>query len=294
MKNSITKALTLVISLALLVCGIFAISASADNEASANIELATLNYGGEVRIVYALSLSGTTAENVVLKIYDNPSLTGTPYVSTFSGEYYEGNSPVYYSKGISAKDLADYIWAVPCDMESGEALGRACRYSVAHYCYATLADASADEDLKILAEDILTYGASAQRRLINIGNIASEPLVTEYNYVYTKTSDVKFEGYSSALYAPGAKVIPTYIGDKTVSAWTVTNADSTSYSVTVSEAANGITVEQNAMITPEFEVSKVVADFSEGFIQDAPVTSTKDDEDKYANIEADATSHTGT
>lgn len=294
MKNSITKALTLVIALALLVCGAFAISASADNEASANIELVTLNYGGEVRIAYTLSLSGTTAENVVLKIYDNPDLAGDPYVCAFSGEYYEGNSPVYYSKGISAKDLADYIWAVPCDKASGEALGRACRYSVAHYCYATLADASADEDLKILAEDLLTYGASAQRRLINIGNITSEPLVTEYNYVYTKTSGVKFDGYSSALYAPGAKVIPTYNGDKTVSAWTVTNADGTSYSVSISEAANGFAVEQNAMIAPEFVISKVVADFTEGFIQDAPVTSTKDEEDSYANIANDATSHTGT
>lgn len=294
MKNSITKALTLVIALALLVCGAFAISASADNEASANIELVTLNYGGEVRIAYTLSLSGTTAENVVLKIYDNPALTGDPYVSAFSGDYYEEVSPIYYSKGVSAKDLADYMWAVPCDKASGEALGRACRYSVAHYCYATLADASADEDLKILAEDLLAYGASAQTRLINIGNIASEPLVTDYNYVYTKTSGVTLDGYSSGLYAPDAKVIPSYSGDKTISSWTVTNADGTSYSVSISEAANGFTVEQNAIIAPEFEISKVVADFSEGFIQDAPVTSTKDDEDSYANIADDATSHTGT
>ena len=294
MKNSITKALTLVISLALLVCGIFAISASADNEASANIELATLNYGGEVRIVYALSLSGTTAENVVLKIYDNPSLTGTPYVSTFSGEYYEGNSPIFYSKGISAKDLADYIWAVPCDKASGEALGRACRYSVAHYCNATLADANAAEDLKILAEDLLTYGASAQRRLINIGNIASEPLVTDYNYVYTKIGGVKLDGYSSGLYAPGTKVTPTYNGDKTVSAWIVTNADGTSFSVSASDAANGIAVTQNAVIAPEFVASKIVADFSEGFVQDAPVTNTKGQEDNYAIIANDATSHAGT
>ena len=294
MKNSITKALTLVISLALLVCGIFAISASADNEASANVELATLNYGGEVRIAYALSLSGTTAENVVLKIYDNASLTGDPYVSEFSGEYYKETSPIYYSKGVSAKDLADYMWAVPCDKSSGEAIGRACRYSVAHYCNSILADASSAEDLKALAEDLLTYGASAQTRLINIGNIASEPLVIDYNYVYTKTSGVTLDGYSSGLYAPDAKVIPSYSGDKTISSWTVTNADGTSYSVSISEAANGFAVAQNAVIAPEFELSKVVADFSEGFVQDAPVTSTKDDEDSYADIADDATSHTGT
>jgi len=294
MKNSKAKILTLVLSLALLVCGVFAISASADDEASASIELATLNYGGEVRIAYTLSLSGTTAENVVLKIYDNASLTGSPYVSEFSGEYYKEVSPIYYSKGVSAKDLADYMWAVPCDKSSGEVLGRACRYSVAHYCYATLNDANAAEDLKALAEDLLTYGASAQQRLINIGNIASEPLVTEYNYVYTNASDVKLDGYSAGLYAPDAKVIPSYIGNKTVSAWIVTNADGTSYSVSTSDAANGFTVTQNATIAPEFAISKVVADFSEGFIQDAPVTSTKDDEDSYANIADDATSHTGT
>ena len=294
MKNSITKSLTLVISLALLVCGIFAVSASADDKASANIELVTLNYGGEVRIAYTLSLSGITAENVVLKIYDNAALTGDPYVSEFSGEYYEEEYPIYYSKGISAKDLADYMWAVPCDKSSGAVLGRACRYSVAHYCNATLIDANAAEDLKALAEDLLTYGASAQQRLINIGNIASEPLVTEYNYVYTTTNGVTLDGYSAGLYAPGAKVVPSYSGNKTVSAWIVTNADGTSYSVSTSDAANGFTVTQNAIIAPEFAISKVVADFSEGFVQDAPVTSTKDDEDSYANIADDATSHTGT
>ena len=294
MKNNITKALILVLSLALLICGVFAISSSADNEATANVELVTLNYGGEIRIAYSLSISGTTAEDVVLKIYDNASLSGTPYVSNFSGEYDKDGAPVYYSKGVSAKDLADYMWAVPCDKTSGKELGKACRYSVAHYCNAVLVDANAAEDLKSLATDLLTYGASAQKRLINIGNIENETLVTEYNYVYTKTNGVKFDGYSAGLYAPDAKVIPTYVGDKTISKWNVTNADGTSYSVTVSEAANGFVVAQNTMITPEFVISKVVADFSEGFIQDAPVTSTKDDEDSYANIADDATSHTGT
>ena len=276
MKNSnLTKILALTLSLALLICSIVAISASAEStEKSAKFTGTTLNYGAETRITYILELSGVSASDVTLKLYKNADLSDEPTVVGFSGEYYNESYPVFYSTGVSAKDLADYIYAVP--YADGEKIGDTLRYSVAEYCYSVITDADEDADLVALAEDLIAYGASAQQRLINIGNIADETLVSEYNYAYTATEGVTLDGYKAGLYAPEAKVIPAYTGEGTVLGWKLVSDDG----ATVYDAAavaEGIAITKSVEFVPLFDemdlVTKVVADFEEGYIIDGGISA---------------------
>ena len=252
--TKITKILAVALSCALLIAGILCISAFANDEAgvSADFKKVTLNYGADTRIAYALEINGADAIDVVLHLYDNEALTGEPRVASFSGSYYNEVYPVYYSYGIAAKDLADYVYAVPALKADGETVGDVCRYSVAQYCYSVLSGSQNDATLITLAEDLLAYGASAQARLIKIGNIADETLVTEYNYVYTETAGVVLDGkYGSTLVAPEATFVPSYTGEEKVLEWLLTT-ESDSSIVSVDAASEGITVTANTKVTPVF------------------------------------------
>ena len=252
-KSNLAKIIALVFSCVLLACGIVGISVSAaDGEASAEFEVVTLNYGADVKIAYAMNITGADVSDVALYLYKTADLSDTPVVSDFSGSYYNTSYPVYYSMGVAAKDLADYIYAVPVLKSSGEAIGELCRYSVAQYCYSVLSNSANSQDLLTLAEDLLTYGASAQTRLINIGNIADEALVTEYSYVYTTTDGAVLDGsYKSTLVAPDMTFVPSYTGTESVVEWEITTADGT-VTKTPAEAAAGITVTASAKVEPVF------------------------------------------
>ena len=158
---------------------------------------------------------------------------------------------------------------------SGEVIGETVRYSVAQYCYAVLSNPENDETLISLAEDLLAYGASAQARLIKIGNIADEPLVTEYGYAYAGVSGVSFGGYGSTLVAPDERVVPTYSGSDKVVSWNVTvGGETLNYSL--EEAATGIPVSDIAKFVPVFVVS-------EGFNDDPNVYLDSTNEVYYKN-----------
>jgi len=285
----IAKFLTLALSFAMLIACIVGVAVSASDDASsatAEFKTVTLNYGAETRIAYALSLTSATPEEVVLNLYDNAELAGDPVASAFSGDYYLELYPVYYSYGISAKDLADYVYAVPVLAESGVAIGEACRYSVAQYCNSVLQDPEASSDLVALAGDLLAYGASAQQRLINIGNIEDEALVTEYAYVYTTDASVTVEGsYKSTLLAPGATFVPTYTGADMILGWELRSKDGT-VTKTTTEAMAGLTATSATSVEPIF-FERVTADFEEGYINDGNMVSY--DFDGTAYVKADDT-----
>ena len=241
-KMKSVKLVTLILSLALLVGSAVAVFASADEqEKIASMKYTTLNYGADTRIVYALNLTGTSAENVVLKLYKTPDLSDTPTVAEFSGEYIEEVYPVYYSMGISAKDIAEAIYALPCDSESGEALGEACRYSVLEYCYNNI-NGNASEDLKALSEDLLEYGKSAQTRLINIGNLDAEEeiLIADYCYVKSNDASVVFtdkNGYKTRLFAPDEEIRFSYNGEGAPEKWQLTYKDGSGAIVAAADVA---------------------------------------------------------
>ena len=265
-KTNLSKIMVIILSCALLIAGIIGISVSAtESTADAEFKMATLNYGADTKIAFALDINGADAGDVQLYIYKNSDLSGDYSVSNFSGNYYNEVYPVYYSAGISAKDIADYIYAVPVLKSTGVAIGDACRYSVAQYCYSVLTDSKSSEDLIALANDLLDYGASAQKRLINIGNIAAETLIGDYRYAYTKDANVTLDGHGSGLYAPDNKVIPEYNGEKTVSSWKVVYESGNIAIVSSDDAKNGITLSESGAVEfiPEF---KVVYDFEDGMI----------------------------
>ena len=188
-KTNLSKITVIILSCALLIAGIVGISASANGtDASADFKMATLNYGADTKIAFALDINGADAGDVQLYIYKNSDLSGDYSVSNFTGSYYNEVYPIYYSAGISAKDIADYIYAVPVLKATGTAIGDACRYSVAQYCYSVLTDSKSSEDLTALglethviqkldtftAHTIKAAHGKTHRRILRLGSVDIE------------------------------------------------------------------------------------------------------------------------
>ena len=171
--------------------------------------------------------------------------------------------------GISAKDIADAIYAVPCNAKTGVAIGEACRYSVAEYCHYNLNN-NVSADLKQLSSDLLEYGASAQKRLINTGNLNadSEILIGDYTYINNEdvvTSDKN--GFKTKLFAPDEQIFFSYNGEKVVKEWKLTYKDGTTLIIDASKE-NGIDANLVA-IEPIFSVK--VNDFEDGKISNTNI-----------------------
>lgn len=208
-KNSIIKLAALIFSVVLTFAGIggAGVATSAEGaEAQATLKSVTLNYGAELRLAYVYDIAGVDPSSVELRIYDNKELSGEYKTTAFSGDY-DGNSrPIFYSTGISAKDIADRIYMAP--YYNGEAIGDVIDYSVLQYCYDVLYGESTknDADLVALVTELMEYGAAAQTRLINIGNIPDETRIGDYIYVYVADRSITVNGRRSALVAPGEEV----------------------------------------------------------------------------------------
>lgn len=223
-KNYKLKLVALVFCLALVIAGIVGTTVSAESaDANAAIKTVTLNYGAELRLAYVYEVSGIEPADVELRISYNADLSEYKATS-YTGDVYSGY-PMYYSTGISAKDIADTIYVAP--YYNGEQIGDVVAYSVLNYCYDVLYGESTKnvEDLVDLANELIEYGAAAQKRLINIGNIPAEALISDYIYVYTADKSITINGRRSAIVAPGAEVA---ISSATAGGYVVTyeNGDS--------------------------------------------------------------------
>lgn len=206
-KTAILKLSAVALALVLLVAGVVGITAAAtDGETSAELKIVTLNYGAELRLAYAYELTGVEPDKVEIRVYKDEALEGAYTTSQFSESYYSESYPVYYSSGVSAKDIADTLYAVPVLKSTGEAIGDANAYSVLKYCYDVIYNENSSSDLVLLAKELIEYGAAAQQRLINIGNIESETLVTDYVYLYTNAEGVTVNGKRSVLVKSGDTV----------------------------------------------------------------------------------------
>jgi len=256
-KTAILKLSAVALALVLLVAGVVGITAAAtDGEASAELKIVTLNYGAELRLAYAYELTGVEPDKVEIRVYKDEALEGAYTTSQFSESYYSESYPVYYSSGVSAKDIADTLYAVPVLKSTGEAIGDANAYSVLKYCYDVIYNENSSSDLVLLAKELIEYGAAAQQRLINIGNIESETLVTDYVYLYTNAEGVTVNGKRSVLVKSGDTV-------------TVASASYTSYKV-VSEGGKVSYIYGGEASFVASENAKVELDLVERFEAEDP------------------------
>lgn len=192
MKNTkLSRILILVLSLVVLVGAVIGFSASAEDTEYTN-EIVSMNiaYGDTIQVLIALDTPVDNQEGITVK-YIDPN--GDEQIATYwkTMDVKGTDRPVWYTKGISAKDLGQDVVATV--YVNGEAISTA-NVSVAHYLYTKLykegfikATSGTDLHKKDLYQNLLTYAASAETVLWNdkAENASNQRvLITDKLYVY--------------------------------------------------------------------------------------------------------------
>ena len=208
-KLNYAKIITLVLSLALLLGAVVAVSASAEEASNkGTFGGISLAYGDNVAISVIVRATQEEIENGDVVVAYTIEGNETEYKANYYRTDDKGNVWVRTS-GIEAYNLAKVVtfnsYVGETQVESGKT------YSVAQFLYTMLhKNDELDEKYKNLYQSLLTYGAAAQTAL----NKDADKLVTDSTIVFTKNTEIKINGNGTA-FAPAGKFedfTPVYTG----------------------------------------------------------------------------------
>ena len=213
MKTS--KILCLVLTLALLVIGAVAVTASAAEAPSVEIASKNLSYDSNISILFAVKTENTdvapklnvyTMADGELSFKKSVDAIFTPANSNAEVGY--ADAYIFFTDGIVAKSLDTEIYVEAVVTVDGTDYKSAMeRYSVVEYCHEMNAKKSTTD-----YNDIINYGARVQKMLEADGKF-SGAYASDYKYVTIEggTLDGKFD---SGIYLTGDKVYPQADGAK--------------------------------------------------------------------------------
>ena len=257
MKNSkFSKICLWTLTLALLLTAFVGISAQADETPEAPvIESKNVSYEGALHLYYAIPVTeNVKAANTVVNVYKtNPDTDASAeLIGTFSGseryiEVLGGNYIEIRTQGISAKNIADYVYAQP--VSAGNA-GKVIRYSVAEYLYERLYVSDNSDDLqKKLYNSTLQYGIDAQAVLA-----PTATPIASYNYVYAKDATIDAEGNNSGLYLDETTLTLTCTAEGTLKGWNLKTLGENGEFAESTQTSNTLTVTATTIISPDIFV----------------------------------------
>ena len=261
MKNTkLTKILTAVMALILLIGAITCIATSAEDADTLAIVAKNVSHGDRIQIALAVAApEGSEVE--VVYYFEDPELN--PEATAFTAVKSEGKTfnyngkdcPVFYTEGIPAKDLANQIYAkahiIGTDTWTDYTV-----YSVAEFIYARLykhnviaateGDALTEKNLYL---SLIEYASYAQMMLEE----NDETLLRDYYYAYVQ--DGTLDGAEdSAIFDPeNASVTLAYTGNASdFNGWNVTTYNAGT-STTVKVSANAtVALTGHTVITPAY------------------------------------------
>lgn len=219
MKNrNYLRILLVALSLMLLIGAMVGQTVSAEGEGSGDIYSATIVHDDKISIAFAVKATeAELADGTVAVKYtwgedtaEKTAVYSHPYVSP------EGKTPLEGYVWVVTEGVAAYDIGVNANVKSyynGEVIEERA-YSVATYLYNKLYRDGVTGEQKECYEALLAYGAASQAYL----DKNEENLVNALDYAYTKNSDVKINGSSSAL---ASEVTLTYIGTAPLTKWVV-------------------------------------------------------------------------
>jgi len=248
-----TKICLWAVALALLLTAIVGVSVYADSTTEApEIVSKNVSYEGALHLYYAIPVSSSvTADNTVVNVYQtNPETDASAkLLGSYKGqveniEVLGGNFIVVRTGGISAKDIANYVYAQPT---SGGVAGKVIRYSVAEYLYERLYVATNTTEVqRNLYNSTLRYGIDAQAALAP----AATPIAS-YNYVYAKDATLDEAGNTSGLYLDGETLTLTYTGTESLAAWSLKTMNAEGAFEESTSATSTLTVSATTLISPK-------------------------------------------
>ena len=202
-KNSISRIVILVLSLALLIGAVFCITAAASEPTAGEFGSVSVAYGDKVAIRVEVEATEEQLENgdvVVSYTIGGKSANAEYYMTDDKGRVW------VITEGIAAYNLAEVVTF--SSTAGGEPVESDRTYSVAQFIYTMLyTESDLDEKYVALYESLLAYGKAAQLAL----GINTDSLVTDSTIVYTDNTDVALNG-GTTVFAPAASVTvtPTY------------------------------------------------------------------------------------
>ena len=241
MKRKILTLLAVVFTVATLMC-VTALAVSADAEPSATIAKFNLAFEDNTYLKYAVRFDGVADEKITENNigmlywtdYEGGFVPGTEDYSSKTTGYTDINGVKHYVfeyTHIAAKQLTDYIYSVAYIELDGETYySEPVKYSALEYAYNRLgktSEGTTNEELRILLEDMLRYGASAQRYF----NYKEERLANDNYYQITIVGGTLDDGFTSGLYYTRDEIkitAPETNGDLVFCTWTNTFDDSVS------------------------------------------------------------------
>lgn len=257
MKNrKFSKIFLCTLALALMLTAFVGVFAQAE-DAAATPEIVSKNvsYEGALHLYYAIpATDAITAENTVVNVYKtNPETDASAeLLGTFAGtleniKVLGGNYIVVRTGGISAKDIANYVYAQP--VSAGNA-GKVVRYSVAEYLYERLyVSANSTPLQKKLYNTTLQYGIDAQAVLAP----AATPIAS-YNYVYASDATIDAEGNNSGLYLDGTSLTLSCTADGIFENWNVKTLGDDGVFASSTQTSNTLTVNATTLVSPKIFV----------------------------------------
>ena len=236
-KTTVTRIFLAVLSLALVISAVFAVSAFAEEEAAAEkLEIVSQNvsYEGQTHLFYAVSYENVeNPEAITLEVkWTDSEGEHTATVTESEAKVIEGKEcRTFKTPGVDAKNFTQKFTVV-AKTEDGAASAPK-TFSVTEYCnlwityvaYNTVVGAPTADDVKLAeaCKATLQYGSAIQA-LLNYypaDNTADHP----ENYAYVKAIDGTANGANSAHVIKGESVTLKYTGaledGKGVTKWTV-------------------------------------------------------------------------
>jgi len=160
------KIITLTITLILLIGAVsaFALTAGAATEPALNIDYCNLEFDNKIHIVYAVKDDIADAKVLIWTApeaeytADTADAVITDYTTTtIEGEAYKQ----FFYEELAAKQMTDVIYARAYSESTG-AYGEVNKYSILQYAFNMIGRETTSENLVVLLQDMLAYGASAQ------------------------------------------------------------------------------------------------------------------------------------
>ena len=227
-KNS--KILILVLSLALLIGSVFAITASAAEAETGDLYAVNVYHNDKLAVMFAVKATQAEIQNGTVQVkYTWNDADPTEEVATYLEAHPTKAGYVYVvTTGVAAFALTD---TVDFTVYTNGVAGDSGTYSVATYLYNKLYRDAVTGAEKDVYETLVAYGAASQVYF----EYNTENMIDAVDYAYTKNSDVKFNGKSYSI--GQSTVTATYNGTGIVGAWIINGEEiassATTYEVTV-------------------------------------------------------------
>ena len=264
MKNLKSKVLALSLSLALLVCGIIAVTASAETASdtpTVAIKMKNVSFTSSPTLAFAVEHTNCDAADLTMTVInvndENDHFTvKSNETVTISGTTY----PVFYlNRGIDPKNVAEE-YLVYVSVDGTEVKSDVVRYSILQFALeGMLTTTDAAEYARY--ESIVTYAKSIQEWLTPEGKFTGTPAD---EYFYIKATDAK--DVASGIYSGAQEITLEYdttsLNAEAITGWKLTTNEGGVKSSTVVPDGATVTISESTEITPAFAP---VETFDSGF-----------------------------